>query len=70
MIPNKVAEGGWSQRLCEDSVVGCLSTMLVSIGVVILIATDVLPLAGVGFLLVVIGVMSGLARWSDRWRSP
>jgi len=50
--------------------VGCLSTMLVCIGVVILIATDVLPLAGVGFLLVIIGVMSGLARWSDRWRSP
>ena len=49
---------------------GCLSTMLVCIGVVILIATDVLPLAGVGFLLVIIGVMFGLARWSDRWRSP
>ena len=48
---------------------GCLSTMLVCIGVVILIATDVLPLAGVGFLLVIIGLIpvSASIFWATIW---
>lgn len=70
MVPNNER---WSDRPgcpCEDSDVGCLPTLLFAIGVAILIATGALSAAGVGFLLVISGVMLGLAHWSDRWRTP
>jgi len=50
--------------------VGCLPTLLLAVGVVILVATGALSAAGIGFLLVISGVMLGLAHWSDRWRTP
>jgi hypothetical protein len=50
--------------------VGYLPTLLVLVGVAILVATDVLSAAGVGFILLIGGVTMGLAYWSDRWRTP
>tara|TARA_Y100000588_G_scaffold335030_1_gene374891 strand:+ start:1130 stop:1282 length:153 start_codon:yes stop_codon:yes gene_type:complete len=48
--------------------VGCLPTTFVIVGIAVLVVTGVLNVAGVGFLLLVGGVMLGLAHWAERWR--
>ena len=70
MVPKKVARERCPRRPCKDPGVGYLLTLLVSAGVVVLVATGVLSAAGVGFILLIGGVTMGLAHWSDRWRTP
>jgi len=62
----RVAAGPREPR--EDAPVGCLPTTFVIVGIAILVVTGVLNVAGVGFLLLIGGVMLGLAHWAERWR--